>query len=260
MLKFAKPALLVLALLSAQTAYAEDKSVALVNGVSIPQSRVDARVQALAAQGQQDTPELRKAIRDSLINLELLSQTASKQGLDKNPAVAQQLEVMRQNVLADAYVQDYLRVHPVGEDALKAEYDKLKAQGSGKEYRARHILVKTEDEARALVAQLGKGGKFDKLAAAKSLDTGSAKQGGELGWNNPKNFVREFGDVLVTLDKGQISAPVQSQFGWHIIQLEDVRPLKAPEFDQVKPQIAQFLQQQSIQKAITDLRNGAKIE
>ncbi|MBI5918683.1 MAG: peptidylprolyl isomerase [Nitrosomonadales bacterium] len=260
MLKAVKPALIALALLSANQAFAEEKSTALVNGVSIPQSRVEARVKALVEQGQPDNPELRKAIRESLINLEIISQAAVKQGLDKTPDVAQQLDVIKQNVLADAYIKEYLKSHPISEDEMKAEYDTLKARGNSKDYKARHILVKTEAEARDLVEQLKKGAKFDKLATTKSLDPGSAKQGGDLGWTVPSGFVKEFADALIALNKGQVSAPVQSQFGWHVIKLDDVRDHKAPEFEQVKPQIAQHLQQQVIQKAITDLRNSAKIE
>ncbi|BBE50780.1 putative parvulin-type peptidyl-prolyl cis-trans isomerase [Ferriphaselus amnicola] len=259
MLNVAKPALIALALLAAFPASAEDKSAAMVNGVSIPQSRVDARVKAMAAQGQPDTPEVRKGIKDSLINLEVLSQAAAKQGLDKSPEVLAQIELIRQNVLADAYVQDYIKTHPVSEDAMKAEFNRLKGQASKNEYKARHILVKTEAEAKELVAQLKKGAKFEKLAA-KSMDPGSAKQGGDLGWADPKGFVKEFADALVSLNKGQVSEPVQTQFGWHVIRLDDTREHKTPDFEQVKPQIAQHLQQQQIQQAVTDLRAAAKIE
>lgn len=259
MLKVAKPALIALALLAAFPASAEDKSAALVNGVSIPQSRVDARVKAMAAQGQPDSPELRKGIKDSLINLELLSQAATKRGLDKSADVQTQMEMIRQNVLADAYVQDYIKTHPVSEDAVKAEYNRLKAQSSKSEYKARHILVKTEAEAKDIVAKLKKGAKFEALAA-KSMDPGSAKQGGDLGWADPKGFVPEFGNALTRLSKGQVSEPVQTQFGWHVIRLDDTREHKTPEYEQVKPQITQFLQQQQVQQAVTELRNAAKIE
>jgi len=259
MLKAVKPALLLLALMAVPLAHAEEKSAALVNGVSIPQSRVDFRVKAMEAQGQPDSPELRKMIRDSLINLEILTQAAAKKGLDKDPLVVQQLEMMRQEALANAYVMDYVKTHPVGEDAMKAEFDRLKAGASKAEYKARHILVKTEAEAKDIVAKLKKGAKFEQLAA-KSLDTGSAKQGGDLGWADPKGFVKEFADALEGMKKGEVSAPVQSQFGWHVIRLDDVREHKTPEFEQVKPQIAQHLQQQAVQKAISDLRDAAKIE
>lgn len=262
MLKLAK--LAAFALLSAvaiSPAFADSsKAAAVVNGVAIPQARVDMRVQVAASQGQPDTPELRKAIRDELVNLELLSQEAAKKGLDKQPESAQQLELVRQSTLAGIYMQDYAKNHPISDDALKQEFESLKTKLGKKEYKTAHILVNTEDEAKAIAAQLKKGGKFDKLAKEKSKDPGSAQHGGDLGWNVPSNFVPPFADAMVSLKKGQVSAPVQSQFGWHIIKLEDVRDLNVPPFEQVKPSLMQRLQQQAVQKAISDLRANAKIE
>lgn len=259
MLNVAKPALIALALLAAFPASAEEKSAAQVNGVSIPQSRVDARVKFFSAQGQPDTPEMRKAVKDSLITLELLSQAAIKLGLDKNPDVAMQIELTRQDVLAGAYMQDYASKHPISEAQIKAEYDLRVSQASKSDYKVRHILVKTETEAKDILAKLKKGTKFEALAA-KSMDPGSAKQGGDLGWADPKNYVKEFADAVITLNKGQVSEPVQTQFGWHVIRLDDIRSHKLPDYEQVKPQIAQHLQQQQIQQAVTDLRAAAKIE
>jgi peptidyl-prolyl cis-trans isomerase C len=261
MLKFSKFALLS-ALLATATCVqaADDKAAALVNGVSIPQARVDMRVKAAAQQGQPDTPEMRKAIRDDLVNLEVISQTAVKNGLDKQADIAQQLELARQSVLAGAYVQDYAKNHPIGDDVLKQEYEALKKRVGNKEYKLSHILVETEDEAKKVEAELKKGGKFAKVAKAHTKDPGSKDNGGDLGWAVPSNFVQPFGDAVLTLSKGQISAPVQTQYGWHIIKLEDTRELKVPGFDEVKPNIEKRLQQQSIQKAIEDLRSKAKIE
>jgi peptidyl-prolyl cis-trans isomerase C len=256
--KFA--ALAILGALAINPAFAEDKSAALVNGVSIPQARIDLRVKAAAAQGQADSPELRKAIRDDMINLEVMAQEAVKAGLDKNPDVVQQVELAKQSVLVGAFVQDYAKNHPISEDQLKQEYDKLKAKLGNKEYNTRHILVGTEAEAKDIIAQLGKKAKFEKLAA-KSKDTGSAAQGGSLGWAVPGNFVPEFANALLNLKKGEYTKePVQSQFGWHVIKLEDTRDLKVPPFEEVKPQLQQRLQQQSIKKAIDELRAKAKIE
>lgn len=257
--KFA--ALAILGALAINPAFAEDKSAALVNGVSIPQARVDLRVKIAAAQGQPDSPELRKAIREDMINLEVMAQEATKLGLDKNAEVLQQAELARQQVLVGAFVQDYVKNHPISDDQLKQEYDKLKAKLGDKEYNARHILVETEAEAKTIIAQLGKKGKFDKLAAEKSKDAGSAERGGSLGWAVPSSFVPAFADALLSLKKGDYTrVPVQSQFGWHVIKLDDVRDLKVPPFEELKPQLQQRLQQQSIQKAITDLRAKAKIE
>ncbi|OGT14831.1 MAG: peptidylprolyl isomerase, partial [Gallionellales bacterium RIFCSPHIGHO2_02_FULL_57_16] len=215
---------------------------------------------AAAAQGQADSPELRKAIRDDMINLEVMAQEAVKAGLDKNADVVQQVELAKQSVLVGAFVQDYAKNHPISEDQLKQEYDKLKAKLGNKEYNTRHILVETEAEAKDIIAQLGKKAKFEKLAA-KSKDTGSAAQGGSLGWAVPGNFVPEFANALLNLKKGEYTkVPVQSQFGWHVIKLDDTRELKVPPFEEVKAQLQQRLQQQSIKKAIDELRAKAKIE
>lgn len=262
MLKISK--LIVLAMLGAIAAspvYAADKSAALVNGVSIPQSRVDARVTEIASsQGQADTPELRAAIRDELINIEVLAQEAVKSGLDKNSETQQKIEMTKQTILASSFVQDYIKNHPLSDDTLKQEYENLKQHLGNKEYKARHILVKEESEAKAIVAQLNKGAKFDKIAKEKSLDTGSRERGGDLGWSVPSNFVPPFADALSKLEKGKTSAPVQSQFGWHIIKLEDARNLQVPSLEEIKPNLTQRLQQQSIKKMIAEQRAKAKIE
>ncbi len=261
MLKTSKFAVLaILGTLAVNPAFAEEKSAAMVNGVSIPQSRIDLRVKAAAAQGQPDSPELRKAIREDMINVELMAQEAGKLGLDKNPDTVQQVELAKLSVLAGAFVQDYAKNHPIGDDQLKQEYDKLKAKLGNKEYNVRHILVDTEAEAKDVIAQLGKKAKFEKLAA-KSKDAGSAQRGGELGWAVPGNFVPEFANAMLNLKKGEYTKePVQSQFGWHVIKLENTRDLKVPPFEEVKPQLQQRLQQQSVKKAIDDLRAKAKIE
>jgi len=254
-------ALLILGALAVNPAFAEDKSAAMVNGISIPQARVDMRVKAAVAQGQADSPELRKAVRDDMINLEVMVQEATKLGLNKNDDVVQQTELAKQSVLVGAFVQDYAKTHPISEDQLKQEYDKLKAKLGDKEYNVRHILVETEAEAKSIIAQLAKkGNKFEKLAE-KSKDTGSAAQGGSLGWAVPSNFVPPFANAVLNLKKGERTKdPVQTQFGWHVIMVDDIRDLKVPPFDELKPQLQQRLQQQSIKKAIDDLRAKAKIE
>lgn len=251
----------ILGVLALNPAFAEEKSAAMVNGVSIPQARIDLRIKATTTHGQQvDSPELRKAIREDMINLEVMAQEAAKLGLDKDPEVVQQTELARQSVIVGAFVQDYAKKHPISEDQIKQEYDKLKTKLGSKEYNARHILVETEEEAKAVIAQLDKKAKFEKLAE-KSKDTGSAAQGGSLGWNIPGNFVPEFANVMANLKKGEYTkVPVQSQFGWHVIKLDDVRDMKVPPLEELKPQLQQRLQQQSIQKAIADLRAKAKIE
>jgi peptidyl-prolyl cis-trans isomerase C len=261
MLKYSKFA--ALALLSAitlsSTAYAETKNAATVNGVAIPESRLDMRVKAAMAQGQPDTPELRNAVRDELINIEVLAQAANKKGLGKKADVLQQIDLSKQTILASAFVQDYVKSHPISDDTLKQEYEKINKQRGTKEYKVSHILVKTEDEAKVVADQL-KNSKFEDVAMDKSQDPGSSVKGGDLGWAVPSNFVKPFADAMVGLSKGQISAPVQSQFGWHIIKLEDTRDLKVPSFDEVKPNLTQHMQQQLVQKAISEQRAKATIK
>jgi peptidyl-prolyl cis-trans isomerase C len=261
MLKTGKFAVLaIISALAIQPAFAEEKSAAMVNGVSIPQSRVEMLVKTATSQGQTDSPELRKAVREELITRELLAQESVKLGLNKNDEVAQMIEQAKQQVLVGSFVQDYAKKHPISEDQLQQEYDKLKAKLGSKEFNARHILVATEAEAKAIIAQLGKKAKFEKLAE-KSQDAGSAKQGGSLGWAVPGTFVPPFANALLNLKKGEYTKePVESQFGWHVIKLDDVRELKVPPFNELKPQLQQRLQQQSIQKAIADLKAKAKVE
>lgn len=232
-----------------------------INGKEIPQSRIEAVVKARVAQGQPDTPQLRNNIKDVMINQEIISQEALKKGLDKNPDVAAQIEITRQEILVNAYVQDYVRTHPVSEDAMKKEYEQTKSQAGTKEYKARHILVEKEDEAKDVIAQIKKGASFEKLADERSRDTGTKGRGGDLDWNLPVNYVKPFADALAKLKKGQMTdAPVQSNFGWHVIRLDDERAFKAPSFEEVKPNLQRSMQQQMIQKVVGDLRAKAKIE
>lgn len=204
------------------------------------------------AQGQPDSPELRAAIRDELNTRELLVREAKKQGLDKTSKA--EMDLSAQTVLVRAYMADYLRAHPVPDDLLRKEYDNIKKQMGDKEYKVRHILVEKEDEAKDIIASLQKGEKFEKLAE-RSKDTGSKATGGDLDWNAPSNFVKPFADVMVTLQKGKFTTtPVQTQFGWHVIQLDDIREAKIPGFDEVKPQLAQRLQGQIVDKYLRELR------
>ncbi len=257
--KFA--ALAILCALSINPAFAEDKSAAMVNGVSIPQSLVDMRVKAAVAQGQADSPDLRKAVRDDLISIEVLRQAAVKDGMDKNPEVVQQTQLAGQQILVGAYLQEYAKKHPITDEQLKQEYDKLKAKLGDKEYSVRHILVESEEEAKSIIAQLGKKAKFEKLASEKTKDAGSKDNGGALGWVVPGSFVPQFATALLQLKKGEYTKePVQTQFGWHVIKLDDIRDLKVPTLDELKPQLQQRLQQMEIQKMISDLRTKAKIE
>lgn len=253
-------AISIVAALAINPAFAEDKSAALVNGVAIPQALVEINVKGAVAQGQMDSPELRKVIRDNLINREVIFQAAKKGGIDKNPEIIQQIEMARQSVMIDAFVQEQLKKNPVTEAQLQQAYDTLKIKFGDKEYKVSHIQVKTEAEAKAIIAKLGKKAKFESLAK-ESIDTGSAEHGGLIGWQAPRVFPEPFANALLNLKKGEYtSEPVQMQDGWHIIKLDDIRPLKVPAFDELKPRLQQGLQQQEIQKVIIDLRASAKIE
>ncbi|MGE5524846.1 MAG: peptidylprolyl isomerase [Rhodospirillaceae bacterium] len=245
--------------LLALPAHAADDATPKVNGVTIPQSRIDVFTK-MAAPGQPDTAELRAKVRDHLITQEVLAQEAAKRGLDKTPEGTAQLDLVRQQALAQMYLQDYARKNPISEDAVKKEYERAKADIGTKEYHARHILVKSEDEAKGIIAQLKKGASFQKLAEEKSID-GSKSNGGDLGWAGVERYVPQFSAALKKLKKGQTTdAPVQTQFGWHVIRLEDERARKFPAYEEVKPQIQNQLQQQAVQKAVEDLRAKAKVE
>lgn len=235
---------------------------ATVNGTSISQSRVDMLAKQAAVQGQPDNPDVRKKIIDQLTMQFLLSQESIKKGIDKTPEVSDQIDLTRQSILANAFVEDYLKNNPVSDDMVKAEYEKAKAQMTGSEYKARHILVDSEAEARDIIAKLRKDPKaFESLAKSKSKDSRSKAGGGDLGWFDPRSMVPEFGAAVAKLAKGHITEePVKTQFGYHVILLEDSRPKTIPPLDQVKAQLQQALQRQSLQKLFDDMKAKAKIE
>ncbi len=234
---------------------------ATVNGVPISTSRVDLLMKQQAAQGMPSTPEMRNQVIDQLAMSMVISQAAEKKGMDKTPEVADQLDLMRQNILAKAYVQDYMKGAAITDEVLKAEYDKVKAQMGGDEYKARHILVEKEDEAKDIIAKLKKNANaFAALAKEKSKDPGSKGNGGDLGWFDPRSMVPEFGAALATLKKGSFTeTPVKSQFGYHVILLDDTRPKQFPPMEQVKDQLKQQLQQKNFEKFLADMKASAKI-
>lgn len=244
------------------TAPAAGDVAATVNGTAISKNRVDLLLKQRAGMGQPDSPDTRKAIIDQLAMQLIVSQEAIKKGLDKNPEVTDQIDLTKQSILANAFVQDYIKNNPVSDDMLKAEYDKIKAQMTGSEFKARHILVEKEDEAKSIIAKLKKDAKqFDKLAKEKSKDPGSKDKGGDLGWFDPRGMVPEFSAAAAKLEKGKFTLePVKSQFGYHVIMLEDSRPLQIPPFEQVKPQLSQQVQQQNLKKLVDDMKAKAKIE
>jgi peptidyl-prolyl cis-trans isomerase C len=237
-----------------------------VNGKAIPKSRLDFMVKTQTAQATQagqgipDGDKVREAVLDRLINIEVVVQEAERKGLGKNADVRSQIDLARQQIVFQAYLQDYLKSHPLKDEALRAEYNRVKGQRGDKEYKARHILVEKETDAKDLIEQLRKGAKFDELAK-QSKDIGSKDRGGELDWQPAATYVKPFADALAKLEKGKTTeSPVQTQFGFHVIRLDDVRNAQFPDFDSVKQQITQMLQNQEVERLVKDLRAKAKIE
>lgn len=261
------PALIMLALSPLAHAQAPtpatadtSKPLAVVNGKEIP-AVYGELIKREMAQGQPDSPQIDARVRESLINLELLSHAALDKGLDKEPRLAAALDIRRKDQLAKAYLEDYVKAHPVTDAEIQAAYDKAKAEAVEPEYRARHILVKTEAEAKKLIADLGKKAKFEDLAKKHSQDPGSAKNGGELDWANRGSYVKEFSDALAGLKKGETTkTPVKSQFGYHIIRLDDTRQPQIPPLETVRGEIVKQTQQLRVRDAITSVRAGAKVE
>jgi peptidyl-prolyl cis-trans isomerase C len=235
--------------------------VATVNGTVIPRQRLDLVVRQQVARGAADSEGLRAQVREALINNELLVQEANRSGLAKKPEVQQQIDLTRQEVIANAMVGEYLRTHPISEADIQKEYERAKGQTGDKEYRARHILVASEEDAKSVLADLKKGGKFEDIAQKRSLDEGTRPKGGDLDWNVPGNFDKAFSDAMVKLEKGKMTdAPVRSRFGFHIIQLDDVRPVSFPKLEQVKAQIQQSIVGQRVDGYLKELRAKAKVE
>lgn len=237
------------------------KPVAVVNGVAIPRSQYNLLKQERVSQGQPDNESTAAGLRESLINAEILAQQAAKQGLDKDPAMQARFDLVKTEILAKAYLADYVKKHPISEADLKAEYDKVKAKMGNKEYEVSHILVNSEAEAKDIIAQLNsKKAKFEDLAKKNSKDSSAAK-GGLIGWAPPGSLVKEFSDPMMQLKKGEYTkTPVQTKFGWHVIRVNNIRDLKLPPFEEVKAQLRGEMEQQMVKKAITDLRATAKVE
>ncbi|QYF93164.1 peptidylprolyl isomerase [Massilia sp. PAMC28688] len=256
-----KPARLIVALVALSAAPAFAQVAATVNGKPIPNSKIDLIVKQVVAQGKQtDTPQLRDAIKRDLINREVLIQEADKQGFGTRADVKAALDNARQSIIINAMLADYVRKNPVKEADARAEYERYKSQMGDKEYHARHILVPTEEEAKGVIAKLKTGSKFEDLAKAQSKD-GSAANGGDLDWASPANFVPEFSKAMVELKKGAITeVPVKTQFGYHVIKLEDSRAAKIPAFDDVKQQVVEQMQQRKLAQFREELMKKATIK
>jgi peptidyl-prolyl cis-trans isomerase C len=236
-------------------------SVATVNGVAVPGSRMQFMLEQQRQRGAPDNEQTRAMLRDELVNREIVAQEAQKAGVAKSPEVQTQLDIARQEILVGAYLRDWVKKHPVSDAEVQKEYERAKLQSGDKEYRARHILVETEDQAKQVIAELKKGAKFDELAQKNSKDSGSKERGGDLDWNVPGAFDKQFSDAMVKLEKGKVTdVPVQTRFGYHIIQLDDVRQTRFPAFGDVKPRIQQQLTQNKIDELIRGLRAKAKVE
>jgi peptidyl-prolyl cis-trans isomerase C len=237
------------------------QNVAIVNGKPVPSARVDVLANQLAKSGRPVGEEMRGQLKDEVIAREIFMQEAQKRGLDASDDYKAQIELARQTILIRELFADYQKKNPVTDADIKAEYDKFVAANGGKEYKARHILVEKEDEAKAVIASLKKGGKFEDIAKKQSKDPGSGANGGDLDWATPGSYVPEFAQAMAKLNKGQLTQePVKSQFGWHVIRVDDIREAQLPKLDEVKPQIAQQLQQQKLAAFQEDLRKKAKVE
>lgn len=239
---------------------AQAQNITTVNGKPVPQSRADVLLQQALRQGQQPrTPELEAQVRDEVVLREMFLQEAVKRGLSTTKEYRDQIELARQSILIRELFADYQKKNPVTDADIQAEYDKFKAQAGGSEFRARHILVEKEEEAKALIAQLKGGAKFEDLAKKNSKDPGSGQNGGDLDWANPNAYVPEFSQALMKLKKGETTQePVKSQFGYHIIKLEDTREAKPPSLEEVRPQISQQLNQQRLTSFRDEIKSRSK--
>ena len=237
------------------------QNLAIVNGKAVPKERIETLKQQVERSGRPVTPELENQIKEEVIAREIFMQEAQKRGLEGSADYKAQMELARQTILIRELFVDFQKNNPVTDAEIQAEYDKFVAANAGKEYKASHILVEKEDEAKAIIAAIKKGGKFEDIAKKQSKDPGSGARGGDLDWASPNSYVAEFTEALVKLEKGKMTqTPVKSQFGWHVIRLDDVREAQLPKLEEVKPQIAQQLQQQKLAKFQEDLRAKAKVE
>ncbi|MCC7464235.1 MAG: peptidylprolyl isomerase [Gammaproteobacteria bacterium] len=238
------------------------KPVATVNGTAISREAFDYYVKNVTGKASADlTAEQRSQLLENLLRAEAVAQEAEKEGLDKTGEVASQLFLMRLQVLEQAKSEAYLKDKKATDAELQTEYDKRIAAMPKTQYKAHHILVASEDTAKSIIAQLKKGAKFEELAKAQSTDSGAKVNGGDLGWFSPSNMVKPFADAVATLKKGEITPePVKTEFGWHVIRLDDTRPTPVPPLEQVKPQVEQLVEQAKWKAYADGLLKAAKVE
>ncbi len=259
-MKFTQTLIAIAILSFAPTAFSAD-SIATVNGKPIKQSVYDYIAKDAASRGQKVDDQVKQAITNKLIDSELVYQEAQKLGLDKQADYIAREELSRRELLTSVYLQDFVKKNPISDADTKAAYEQYKKAYGDKEYSARHILVKTEAEAKEIIAQLAKGADFAKLAKEKSMDPGSKEKGGDLGWFSPATMVKPFSDAVAGMQKGAVSAtPAQTQFGWHVIKLVDTRSAQPLAYDKVKDGLQKNLQQRNLEKMMSDLRTKAKID
>lgn len=238
----------------------KEDAVAVVNGKYIPKSTLDNLEKELSSRGQAQAFPKEKIVEE-LIQREILVQDALQKHLDQSPEVIQRLEETKKTLLTQANVQDFIKNNPVTDAEIKAEYDKEIGSANNTEYKARHILVKTEGEAKKIIVQLDKGGDFAKLANKHSLDGKESQNGGDLGWFSANQMVEPFSKAVIALEKGKYThTPVQTQFGWHVILREDSRTQTPPPLDAVKDQLVPFLQRKKVQDMLEQKRKEAKVE
>jgi peptidyl-prolyl cis-trans isomerase C len=252
---------LLAAALALSSSAALAQNIAIVNGKAVPKMRVDMLAQQVAKSGRPVTPDMETQLREEVIAREVFVQEAEKQGLAASDDFRVQMELARQTLLIRELFADYQKKNPVTDADIQAEYNKFAAANGGKEYKARHILVEKEADAKNIIASVKKGGKFEEIAKKQSKDSGSGAKGGDLDWANPSSYVPEFSEALLKLGKGQMTEnPIKTQFGYHIIRVDDIRNAQLPSFQEVKPQISQQMQQQKLAAFQEDLRKKAKIE
>jgi peptidyl-prolyl cis-trans isomerase C len=255
------PTVIAAAVLSLSSAALQAQNVAIVNGKAVPKTRLNMLAAQLERSGRNITPDMEQQLREEVVMREIFMQEAEKQGLDASDDYKIQVEIAKQSILIRELFTQYQKANPISDADVKAEYDKFVGANGGKEYRARHILVEKEEQAKAIIASLKKGAKFEEIAKKQSKDPGSGANGGDLDWANPNSFVKEFSQAMVALKKGQITeTAVKTQFGFHIIRLDDVRETPVPKFEDVKAQIVQQMQQGKLAEYQQSLRDKAKIE
>jgi peptidyl-prolyl cis-trans isomerase C len=246
---------------AAKAAAKPGAAIATVNGVAVPRSRLDIMLRQQQGRGGQDNEQMRTVVREELINREVIAQEAQRTGIAKSADVQSQLDLARQEIVVGAYIRDWVAKHPISDADIQKEYDRVRSQAGDKEYRARHILVETEDQAKGMISELKKGGKFEELATKNSKDGGTAQRGGDLDWNVPGAFDKAFSDAMVKLEKGKhTDAPVRTRFGYHVILLEDVRPVKFPPLADLRPRLQQQIVQGKLEGLVKSLRAKAKVE